>query len=129
MTLLFDQFTGGSAALYRSGALRPLAVAAKTRLSSLPDVPTVDEAGLPGLYVSTWYGLWAPKGTPHEIIEKLNGAVTSALADDELRRQLVAQEAQLPDPSQQSPDALGTFQKAEIAKWWPIIKASNIKPQ
>jgi tripartite-type tricarboxylate transporter receptor subunit TctC len=127
VTLLFDQVTGGSVQLYRGGAVRPFAVAAKARLASMPDIPTVDEAGLPGLYVSTWYGLWAPKGTPRDIVGKLNAAITAALAEPELRRQLAEQEAQLPDRDQQSPEALGAFQKAEIDKWWPIIKAANIK--
>jgi tripartite-type tricarboxylate transporter receptor subunit TctC len=127
VTLLFDQVTGASAQLYRGGALRPFAVTAKTRLASMPEIPTVDEAGLPGLYVSTWYGLWAPKGTPRDIVGKLNAAVTAALAEPDLRRQLAAQEAQIPEPALQTPEALGAFQKAEIEKWWPIIKAANIK--
>ena len=103
VTLIFDQLTGGSAQLYRGGALRPFAVAAKARLASLPDVPTVDEAGLPGLYVSTWYGFWAPKGTPRAIVDKLNAAANAALADPELRRQLAEQEAQFPGPEQNPP--------------------------
>jgi tripartite-type tricarboxylate transporter receptor subunit TctC len=127
VTLLFDQLSGSSAQLYRSGAVRPFAVAAKARLASLPDIPTVDEAGLPGLYVSAWYGLWAPKGTPRAAIDKLNGAVAAALADPELRAQLTAQEALLPRVDQQSPEALGALQKAEIEKWWPLIKAAGIK--
>jgi tripartite-type tricarboxylate transporter receptor subunit TctC len=127
VTLLFDQVTGGSVQLYRGDAVRPYAVAARARLPSLPDIPTVDEAGLPGLYVSAWYGLWAPRGTPRDVIDKLNGAVTAALADPELRRQLAEQEAQLPQPGQTSPEALGALQKAEIDKWWPLIRAASIK--
>ncbi len=127
VTLLFDQFTGSSAQLYRSRAVKPFAVAAKTRLSSIPDIPTVDEAGLPGLYVSTWYGLWAPKGTPRDVIDTLNKAVAAALSDPDLRRQLAAEEAQLPAADQKTPEALAAFQKAEIEKWWPIIKAAHIK--
>ena len=127
VTLLFDQLSGSSAQLYRSGAVRPFAVAAKARLASLPDIPTVDEAGLPGLYVSAWYGLWAPKGTPRAAIDKLNAAVAAALADPDLRRQLAAQEALLPRADQMSPEALGALQKAEIEKWWPLIKAAAIK--
>jgi tripartite-type tricarboxylate transporter receptor subunit TctC len=127
VTLLFDQVTGSSAQLYRTGALRAFAVAAKARLATLPDIPTVDEAGLPGLYVSTWYGFWAPKGTPSDIINRLNAATVAALADPELRQKLAAQEAQLPQPDQMSPEALRAFQRAEIAKWWPIIKAAHIK--
>ena len=127
ITLFFDQLTGGSVAMYRSGKIRPFAVMAKTRLPAAPDIPTVDEAGLPGLYVSTWYGLWAPKGTPKDIIAKLNAAVVEALADSELRTRLDAQAAQIPPREQQTPAALAAHQKAEIAKWWPIIKAANIK--
>jgi tripartite-type tricarboxylate transporter receptor subunit TctC len=127
VTVMFDQLTGGSAQLYRSGALHALAVAAKARLASLPEVPTVDEAGLPGLYVSTWYGFWAPKGTSADIINKLNAAAEAALADPDLRQQLAAQEAQLPGPDQTSPEALGAFQRAEIEKWWPIIKAAHVR--
>lgn len=127
VSLFFDQLTGHSVELYRSGKVKPFAVAAKSRLASLPEVPTVDEAGLPGLYVSTWYGLWAPKETPRAVVETLNREVIAALADPELRRKLAAQEAQLPAADQQSPQALAAFQKAEIAKWWPIIKGANIK--
>ena len=129
VTFLFDQVTGGSAQLYRSGAVRAFAVAAKSRLASLPNVPTVDEAGLPGLYVSTWYGLWAPKGTPSDIIDKLNAAAEKALADPSVHQKLAAQEAQFPPADETSPAELGAFQKAEIAKWWPIIKAAHIKLQ
>jgi tripartite-type tricarboxylate transporter receptor subunit TctC len=127
VTFLFDQLSGSSAEMYASGKLRPFAVTARTRLPSVPDIPTVDEAGLPGLYVSTWYGLWAPKGTPKEAIAKLNAAVVEALAEPEMRKRLDAQSAIMPPREQQSPEALGAFQKAEIEKWWPIIKASNIK--
>jgi tripartite-type tricarboxylate transporter receptor subunit TctC len=129
VTFLFDQVTGGSAQLYRSGAVKAFAVAAKSRLPSLPDIPTVDEAGLPGLYVSTWYGFWAPKGTPPDIINRLNAATQSALDNPALRQKLAAQEAQFPPADQMSPAALGAFQKAEIEKWWPIIKAAHIKMQ
>ncbi|MGH6726986.1 MAG: Bug family tripartite tricarboxylate transporter substrate binding protein [Pseudolabrys sp.] len=127
ITMLFDQLSGGSVAMYQSGKIHPLAVMAKKRLALAPEIPTVDEAGLPGLYVSTWYGLWAPKGTPKDIIGKLNAAVVEALADPDLRKKLEAQAAQIPPRDQQTPEALGALQKAEIAKWWPIIKAANIK--
>ena len=107
--------------------MRPFALAAKARLPLIPDVPTVDEAGVPGLYVSTWYSLWAPKGTPRDVIARLNGAAVMALADPAVRHRLEEQAAQLPPREQQTPEALRAFQKAEIAKWWPIIKAANIK--
>jgi tripartite-type tricarboxylate transporter receptor subunit TctC len=124
---MFDQLSGGSSEMYASGKLRPYAVTAKTRLPSVPDIPTVDEAGLPGLYVSTWYGLWAPKGTPKDIVTKLNAAVVEALAEPEFRKRMDAQSAVMPPREQQSPEALRAFQKAEIEKWWPIIRAANIK--
>jgi tripartite-type tricarboxylate transporter receptor subunit TctC len=129
VTLIFDQFTGSSVEMYRSGKVRPFAVTAKSRLASVPDLPTVDEAGLPGLYVSTWYGLWAPKGTPAAVIARLNAAVVEALAEPDLRKRLDAQSSVVPPREQQSPDALGKFQRAEIDKWWPTIKAANIKAE
>jgi tripartite-type tricarboxylate transporter receptor subunit TctC len=127
IAFMLDQLTGSSVELYRSGKLRPLAVAAKVRPAIIPDVATVDEAGLAGLYVSTWYGLWAPKATPSEVVAKLNAAAVAALAEPALRKRLEDQAAQMPPPEQQTPQALAAFQKAEIEKWWPIIKAANIK--
>ena len=129
VTLIFDQFSGGSVEMYRSGQVRPFAVTAKSRLASVPDLPTVDEAGIPGLYVSTWYGLWAPKGTPTEIVAKLNAAAVEALAEPELRKRLEAQSSVVPPRAQQSAESLGAFQRAEVDKWWPTIKAANIKPE
>jgi tripartite-type tricarboxylate transporter receptor subunit TctC len=129
VTFIFDQLSGGSVEMYRSGKLRPFAVTAKSRLPAVPDLPTVDEAGVPGLYVSTWYGLWAPKGTPKEIVARLNAAAVAALAEPELRKRLDAQSSVVPPREQQTPEALGAFQKAEIEKWWPIIRAANIKVQ
>ena len=111
----------------RGGTIKAFAVTAKERLPSAPDVPTVDEAGLPGLYVSVWHGLWAPKGTPAEIIAKLNGAVVKSLGEPGTKEKLAALGQDIPPPDQLTPQALGAFQKAEIEKWWPIIKAANIK--
>jgi tripartite-type tricarboxylate transporter receptor subunit TctC len=129
VTMIFDQFTGGSAEMYRSGKVQPFAVTAKARLAAVPDVPTVDEAGMPGLYVSTWYGLWAPKGTPKDIVAKLNAAVVEALAEPDFVKRMAAQSSVVPPRAQQTPQALGDFQRAEIEKWWPTIKAANIKPE
>jgi tripartite-type tricarboxylate transporter receptor subunit TctC len=112
----------------RSRNIKVYALAARTRLAAAPDIPTVDEAGLPGLYVSAWFGLWAPKATPRDVIAKLNAAVVKALADQGVRQKLMSGlNLEVPPPEQQTPAALATFQRAEIDKWWPIIKAANIK--
>jgi tripartite-type tricarboxylate transporter receptor subunit TctC len=111
----------------RNGKLKAFAVTSKTRVAAAPEIPTVDEAGLPGFYASTWRGLWAPKGTPNDIIAKLNAAVVEALADPAVRERLAGMGEEIPPREQQTPEALGSFQKAEIEKWWPIIKAANIK--
>ena len=102
-------------------------MAAKTRVSAAPQVPTVDEAGLPGFYASLWLGLWLPKGTPKDVITKLNSAVIEALADPAVRQRLADIGQSVPPRERQTPEALGAFQKSEIEKWWPIIKAANIK--
>ncbi len=113
----------------REGKLKALAVTSKTRVAAAPEIPTVDEVGLPGFYVSIWRGLWAPKGTPKDVIAKLNAAVIEALADPALRERLAAMGEEIPPRDQQTPEALAAFQKAEIDKWWPIIKAANIKAE
>jgi tripartite-type tricarboxylate transporter receptor subunit TctC len=109
------------------GAIKAYALAAKSRLSAAPDIPTTDEAGLPGFYASLWYGLWAPARTPVEVIKKLNAAAVDALADDTVRRRLAELGQDIMPPERQTPEALAAFQKAEIEKWWPIIKAAGIK--
>jgi tripartite-type tricarboxylate transporter receptor subunit TctC len=94
-----------------------------------PDVPTTDEAGLPGFYLSYWHGLWAPKGTPKEIVGKLNATVVSALAEPAVRSRLTELGQEIFPPEQQTPETLGTLQKAEIERWWPLVKAAGIKPE
>jgi tripartite-type tricarboxylate transporter receptor subunit TctC len=111
----------------RTGQIKALAVMAKSRWFGAPDVPTVDEMGVPGLYISFWHGLWVSKGTPRDIVAKLNGAVVQALADPTVRQRFVDQGQDVPTREQQTPEALASYHKAEIDKWWPIIKAANIK--
>lgn len=116
-----------SLAHVRGGAIKAYAVAAKRRLDAAPDIPTVEEAGLPGFDFSFWQGLWAPKGTPKDIIGKLNAAVRDALADPTVRQRLADLGQEIPPPDRQSPEALSAYHKAEIEKWWPVVKAANVK--
>ena len=111
----------------RAGNLKAFAVTAQNRLAVAPDIPSVDEAGLPGLHFSLWAGLFAPKGTPKQIIGQLNAAAVSTFADPTVRQKLVGQGFEIPPRERQTPEALGAYQKAEIGKWWPIIKAAGIK--
>jgi tripartite-type tricarboxylate transporter receptor subunit TctC len=111
----------------RTGGIKVYAVMDKSRLAAAPDIPTVDEAGLPGFYASVWYSLWAPKATPRDVIGKLNAAAVDALADPAVRRRLADIGQEIFPREQQTPEALGALQKAEIEKWWPIIRAANIK--
>jgi tripartite-type tricarboxylate transporter receptor subunit TctC len=111
----------------RAGRIKAHAVTAKNRLASAPDIPTVDEAGLPGFYFSRWHAIWAPKGTPRDVVAKLNAAISGALADPTVRARLSDLGQEIFPREQQNPAALAAFHKAEIDKWWPIIKAAGIK--
>ena len=113
----------------RSGLVKPYAVMGKSRLTVAPDIPTVDEAGMPGVYSSVWFALWAPKGTPKDIIGKLNAAVVDALADPGAQARLRDLGQEIPARDQQTPEFLGALHKAEVEKWWPIVKAAGIKPE
>jgi tripartite-type tricarboxylate transporter receptor subunit TctC len=112
-----------------AGTIKAYAVTAKARLVAAPDIPTVDEAGLSGFYALNWQAIFAPKGTPKDIVAKLNSAVVAALSDATVRRRLAAIGQEIFPVDQQTPQALGVYQKAEIEKWWPIIKAANIKSE
>jgi tripartite-type tricarboxylate transporter receptor subunit TctC len=113
----------------RAGYIKAYAVTAKSRLAAAPDIPTVDEAGLQGLYFSVWSALWAPKGTPDDVIARLNSAVRGALADPAAQSRLADIAHEVFPPDRQTPEALSALQKADIEKWWPIIKAAGIKAE
>jgi tripartite-type tricarboxylate transporter receptor subunit TctC len=125
---MFDQASNVMPQL-QGGTIKAFAVTARTRLAPAPAVPTVDEAGLPGLYVSVWHGLWAPRRTPADVIAKVNDAVVKALADAGTQAKLAALGQDIPAPEQLTPAALAAHQKAEIEKWWPIVKAAGIKAE
>ena len=125
---MFDQ-AANSLPQVKGGAIKAFAVTAKTRLASAPDIPTTDEAGLPGFYISVWHALWVPAGTPQDIVVKLNAAAVEAMADPQVDARFAELGQDMPPRSEQTPQALGAFQKAEVDKWWPLIKAANIKAE
>jgi tripartite-type tricarboxylate transporter receptor subunit TctC len=124
--IIVDQ-TSNSISQVRAGTIRGYAVTDDKRVASAPDIPTTDEAGLPGFHMTLWSGLWVPKDTPKDIVAKLNAATVEALSDPAVKKQLENLGLQMPPKDQLSPKALGAWQRAEIAKWWPMIKAANVK--
>jgi tripartite-type tricarboxylate transporter receptor subunit TctC len=128
LDIIIDQ-ASSAISIVKGGNVRAYAVTAKQRVASAPDIPTVDEAGFPGFYVSIWQGVWAPKGTPKDIIAKLNAAIAGALADPAVQKRLAEIGQEMPSAEQMTPAGFGAFHKAEMDKWTPIIKAANIKPE
>ena len=115
--------------LVGAGSVRPYAITGRTRLPSSPDIPTADEAGLRGFFASLWYGLWVPRDTPKDIIARLNATMVQVLADPMVRKRFDELGIEITQLAQESPEALRALQKAESERWWPIIKASNIKAE
>jgi tripartite-type tricarboxylate transporter receptor subunit TctC len=113
----------------RAGTIKAYAVMSRQRLEAAPEIPTVDEAGLPGFYASPWFALWAPKGTPRDVIARLNAAMMDALADGAVRQRLAQTGSEIAPREEQTPAALAALQKAEIARWWPIVKDAGIKAE
>ena len=124
--IMFDQ-AANAITQVRAGTIKAYAVMTEERWHLAPDIPTIDESGAQGLHVSYWHALWAPKGTPPDIIAKVNAAIVSALADPKVQQSFAAQGQDIWPRAQQTPQALGAFYKAEIDKWWPIIKAEGLK--
>jgi tripartite-type tricarboxylate transporter receptor subunit TctC len=123
--IIIDQ-TSNSIAQVRAGTIRAYAVTDEKRVASAADIPTTDEAGLSGFHMTLWSGLWVPKNTPKEVIAKLNAAAVVALNDPAVRAKLENLGLQMTPSDQLTPQALGTLQQAEIAKWWPMIKAAHV---
>ncbi|MCC6532584.1 MAG: tripartite tricarboxylate transporter substrate binding protein BugD [Burkholderiales bacterium] len=126
--LMFDQ-ASHAVTFVRTGKIKAYAVTAKTRFAALADVLTVDEAGLPGLYVAVWHAMWAPKGTPEPVIKQLNAAISQTLVDPVVRQRLAEIGQEIPTSEQQRPQGLLAYHKAEIEKWWPMIRAAGIKKE
>jgi tripartite-type tricarboxylate transporter receptor subunit TctC len=126
---LFCPEAGQTLPQFRAGSIKAYAVLTEKRWFAAPDVPTIDEAGVPGLHFPFWHGMWAPKGVPPDVLARLNAAVVAALADPTLRKRFNDLGHEVAARDQQTPAALAAYHKAEIEKWWPIIKAANIKAQ
>ena len=128
LDLMFDQ-ASNSLPHVRGGKIKAYAVTAKSRIGAAPEIPTVDEAGLPGLYIAIWHGIWVPRGTPRAVISRLNAAIVETLGDTAVRQRLATLGQEIPARELQTPEALGAYHRAEIEKWWPLIKAAGIKAE
>ena len=126
--MTFDQ-AANALPQVRAGKVKAYAVTSKNRLTSQPDIPTVDEAGLPNFYMSVWHAFWAPKGTPKEVVNRLNAALVETLADPAVQKRLQDLGQELFMREQQTPEALRAWHKAEIDTWWPLIKTAGIKSE
>jgi tripartite-type tricarboxylate transporter receptor subunit TctC len=126
---LYVTQVSSAVAFTRAGRIRAYAVTAPNRQAAAPEIPTVDEAGLPGLHTAVWHGIWAPKATPRDIVMKLNAAIVETLADKPTRLRFADLGQEIPPREQQTPEALYAHQKAEIEKWWPLIKAAGLKAE
>ena len=127
--IMFDQAANALAAGRSRHRSRPTPSWPRQRWPAAPDVPTMDEAGMPGLHVAYWHGLWAPKGTPKDIIAKLNAAVVHALADPNVRKRFAEQGQDIWPADKQTPEALAAHHKAEIERWWPIVRSTGLKAE
>lgn len=126
--LMFDQSTTCLPQI-KQGTVRAFAATSVARLSPAPEIPTTDEAGLRDFHVAVWSGLWAPKGTPTDVIHALSAATRESLSDPAIRARLENVGLTIPSPEQVSPEGLAELQKAEIATWWPILKAANVRSE
>jgi tripartite-type tricarboxylate transporter receptor subunit TctC len=124
--LMFDQISN-SLPFARSGKIKVHAIAADARVAAAPDIPTTDQAGLPGFHVSVWHAIWAPKGTPAAVVARLNAVVLQTLQAPEVRQRLADLGQEIPAAAQLTPQALAAHHKLEIKKWWPVVKAAALK--
>ncbi|MEO5694661.1 MAG: tripartite tricarboxylate transporter substrate-binding protein [Usitatibacter sp.] len=128
VAMTFDQAATALAQI-KAGRVKAYAVTQKTRMPSAPDIPTTDEAGLPGFYMTIWHAFWGPKGMPRDVVVKLNASLKDALADPAVRKKLDDLGQEIPALEQQTPEALHAFHKSETEKWFPLIKTAGIKAQ